>query len=120
MIHAGVHEEKEDKICHFFLCCILKFRISLTIRNMILLIICSNLPCWPKRIAGSPTNENEDLFHALFSIYGTSPNYYSFRSSFLNDNFSLHNLLPCHRHLLQQHLTLWTQVRLLFCKELEQ
>jgi hypothetical protein len=46
MIHAGVHEEAEDKICCFYGGCELKFRILLTIKNTILLIICSSLLCW--------------------------------------------------------------------------
>jgi hypothetical protein len=45
MIRAGVHEEIEDKICHFYRGCELKFRILLTIKNTILLIICSSLLC---------------------------------------------------------------------------
>jgi hypothetical protein len=43
MIHVGVHEETEDKICHFYGGCELKFRILLTIKNTILLIVCSSL-----------------------------------------------------------------------------
>jgi hypothetical protein len=42
MIHAGVHEETKDKICHFY-------RTLLTIRNTILLIISSSLLCWLKK-----------------------------------------------------------------------
>jgi hypothetical protein len=49
MIHAGVHEVTEDKICHFMGDCELKFRILLTIKNIILLIICSSLLCWQRR-----------------------------------------------------------------------
>jgi hypothetical protein len=49
MIHAGVHEEPEDKICHFYGGYELKFRILLTIKNTILLTICSNLLCWQRR-----------------------------------------------------------------------
>jgi hypothetical protein len=49
MIHTGVHEEIEDKICHFNGGCELKFRILLTIKNTILLIICSSLLCWQRR-----------------------------------------------------------------------
>jgi hypothetical protein len=49
MIHAGVHEETENKICHFCGGCELKFRILLTIKNTILLIICSSLLCWQRR-----------------------------------------------------------------------
>jgi hypothetical protein len=43
MIHAGVHEEMEEKIVVFIPGCILTFR---TIRNTILSIICSSLLCW--------------------------------------------------------------------------
>jgi hypothetical protein len=46
MIRAGVHEETEDKIYHFYGGCKLKFRIVLTIKNTILLIVCSSLLCW--------------------------------------------------------------------------
>jgi hypothetical protein len=49
MIRAGVHEETGDKICHFYGGLELKFRILLTIKNTILLIICSNLLCWQRR-----------------------------------------------------------------------
>jgi hypothetical protein len=49
MIHAGVHEETEDKICCFMGGCELKFKILLTIKNTILLIICSSLLCWQRR-----------------------------------------------------------------------
>jgi hypothetical protein len=49
MIRAGVHEEAEDKICHFYGGCELKFRILLTIRNTILLTICSSLLYWQRR-----------------------------------------------------------------------
>jgi hypothetical protein len=49
MIRAGVHEETEDKICHFYGSCELKFRILLTIKNTILLIIYSSLLCWQRR-----------------------------------------------------------------------
>jgi hypothetical protein len=49
MICAGVHEETEDKICRFFGGYKLKFRIILTIKNTILLIICSSLLCWQRR-----------------------------------------------------------------------
>jgi hypothetical protein len=48
MICAGVHEEAEDKICHFYGGCELKFRILLTIKNTILLTICSSLLCWQR------------------------------------------------------------------------
>jgi hypothetical protein len=49
MIRAGVHEETEDKTCHFYEGCELKFRILLTIKNKILLILCSSLLCWQRR-----------------------------------------------------------------------
>jgi hypothetical protein len=49
MIRAGVHEETEDKICRFYEGCELKFRILLTIKNTILLIVCSSLLCWQRR-----------------------------------------------------------------------
>jgi hypothetical protein len=49
MIRAGVHEEMRIKFVIFILGCILKFRTLLTIRNTILLIICSNLLCWMKK-----------------------------------------------------------------------
>jgi hypothetical protein len=49
MICAGVHEETEDKICCFMGGCELKFRILLTIKNIILLIVCSSLLCWQRR-----------------------------------------------------------------------
>jgi hypothetical protein len=49
MIHAGVHEESKDKICRFMGGCKLKFRILLTIKNTILLTICSSLLCWQRR-----------------------------------------------------------------------
>jgi hypothetical protein len=45
MIRAGVHEETEDKICHFYWGYELKFRILLTIKNTILLTVCSSLLC---------------------------------------------------------------------------
>jgi hypothetical protein len=49
MIRAGVHEETKDKICHFYGGgCELKFRILLTIKNTILLIVCSSLLCWQR------------------------------------------------------------------------
>jgi hypothetical protein len=41
-----------------------------------------------KRIVGSPTDENEDLLHASFNIYDPIQDCYSFRSSFLDDEFS--------------------------------
>jgi hypothetical protein len=49
MIHAGVHEETEDKIFVFIGGCELKFRILLTIKNIILVIVCSSLLCWQRR-----------------------------------------------------------------------
>jgi hypothetical protein len=49
MIRAGVHEETEYKIYHFMGGCELKFRILLTIKNIILLIICSSLLYWQRR-----------------------------------------------------------------------
>jgi hypothetical protein len=49
MIHAGVHEETEDKIYRFMRGCELKFRILLTIKNTILLIVCSSLLYWHRR-----------------------------------------------------------------------
>jgi hypothetical protein len=49
MIHAGVHEETDDKICYFYGGCELKFRILLTIKNTILLIVYSSLLCWQRR-----------------------------------------------------------------------
>jgi hypothetical protein len=45
MIRVGVHEETEDKICHFMGGYELKFRILLTIKNTILLTVCSSLLC---------------------------------------------------------------------------
>jgi hypothetical protein len=45
MIRVGVHQETEDKICHFMGGYELKFRILLTIKNTILLIIYSSLLC---------------------------------------------------------------------------
>jgi hypothetical protein len=45
-----IQEDTEDKICHFYGGgCALKFRILLTIKNTILLIICSSLLCWQRR-----------------------------------------------------------------------
>jgi hypothetical protein len=49
MIRVGVHEETEDKICCFYGGCELKFRILMTIKNTILLTICSSLLCWQRR-----------------------------------------------------------------------
>jgi hypothetical protein len=49
MIRAGVHEKTEDKICCFYSVFVLKFRILLTLRNTILVIVCSSLLCWPKK-----------------------------------------------------------------------
>jgi hypothetical protein len=49
MIRAGVHEETGDKICCFYGGCDMKFRILLTIKNTILLTICSSLLCWQRR-----------------------------------------------------------------------
>jgi hypothetical protein len=49
MIRAGVHEETEDKICHFYGGYELKFRILLTIKNPILLIVYSSLLYWQRR-----------------------------------------------------------------------
>jgi hypothetical protein len=49
MICAGVYEERRIKFVIFIPFYILKFRILLTIRNKILLIICSSLLCWPKK-----------------------------------------------------------------------
>jgi hypothetical protein len=46
MIRAGVHEETKDKIYRFYGGYELKFRILLTIKNTILLTICSSLLCW--------------------------------------------------------------------------
>jgi hypothetical protein len=46
MIRARVHEETKHKICRFYGGCELKFRILLTIKNTILLIVCSSLLCW--------------------------------------------------------------------------
>jgi hypothetical protein len=34
-----------------------------------------------------PTDENEDLLHASFNIYGPIQDYYAFGSSFLDDEF---------------------------------
>jgi hypothetical protein len=48
-IHAGVHEENEDKNCRFMGGCELKFRILLTIKNTILLTVCSRFLCWQRR-----------------------------------------------------------------------
>jgi hypothetical protein len=45
MIHSGVHAETEDNFFVFIPVYILKFRILLTIRNTILLIVCSSLLC---------------------------------------------------------------------------
>jgi hypothetical protein len=49
MILAGVHKETENKICWFYRGCELKFRILLTIKNTILLIVCFSLLCWQRR-----------------------------------------------------------------------
>jgi hypothetical protein len=49
MIHAEVHEETEDKICHFHGGYELKLRILLTIKKTILLTVCSSLLCWQRR-----------------------------------------------------------------------
>jgi hypothetical protein len=49
MICAGVHEERRIKFVIFIPACILKYRILLTIRNTILLIVCSSLLCWPTK-----------------------------------------------------------------------
>jgi hypothetical protein len=76
------------KIVVFIPGCILKFRTLVTIRDIILSIVCSSLLCWLKRIVGSPTDKNEDLLHASFIIYGPIQNYYAFWSTFLNDKFS--------------------------------
>jgi hypothetical protein len=51
MIRAGVHEERRLRIKFviFMGGYELKFRILLTIKNTILLIICSSLLCWQRR-----------------------------------------------------------------------
>jgi hypothetical protein len=49
MIRVGVHEETEDKICHFYGGYEQKFRILLTIKNAMLLTVCSRLLCWQRR-----------------------------------------------------------------------
>jgi hypothetical protein len=50
MICAGVHVETEDKIYRFYGGGYeLKFKILLTIKNTILLIVCSSLLCWQSR-----------------------------------------------------------------------
>jgi hypothetical protein len=49
MIRVGVHEETEDKIYRFMGGCKLKFKMLLTIKNIILLTVCSSLLCWQRR-----------------------------------------------------------------------
>jgi hypothetical protein len=49
MIRAGVHEETEDKICRFYGGYEQKFKILLTIKNTILLTVCSSLLYWQRK-----------------------------------------------------------------------
>jgi hypothetical protein len=49
MIRAGVHEETEDKICHFYGGLQTEIQDIVTINNTILLIVCSSLLCWQRR-----------------------------------------------------------------------
>jgi hypothetical protein len=86
-IHAGVHEETEDKICRFYGGCELKFRILLTIKNTILLIICSSLLCWREGIAGLTTDKSEELIHASSSIDDTFNFTCTSYNSFFDDTF---------------------------------
>jgi hypothetical protein len=48
-----------------------------------------NRACYADRrkIAGSPIDENKDLLHASFNIYGPIQDCYTFGSSFLDDEF---------------------------------
>jgi hypothetical protein len=79
--------KRRIKFVIFILGCVLKYRTLLNIRNTILLIICSSFYVGQERIAGSPTNENEDLLHASFNIYGPIQDCYTFGSSFLDNEF---------------------------------
>jgi hypothetical protein len=45
MIRCGIVEDTEDKIVHFMMVCDVKFRILLTIKNLILQTSCFSLPC---------------------------------------------------------------------------
>jgi hypothetical protein len=49
MIHVGYMRRLRIKFVIFMGGCKLKFRILLTIKNKILLIICSSLQCWQRR-----------------------------------------------------------------------
>jgi hypothetical protein len=87
LFHAGVHEETEDKISRFIRGCELKFRILLTIKNTILLIICSSLVCWQRRNCRPTTDKSEELIHASSPIDDTFSFTCTCYSSFFDDTF---------------------------------
>jgi hypothetical protein len=88
MIRAEADEEMEDIICHFYsrlhteIQDITDYKEYGTVNHLFQLAMA-------KRIAGSPTDENKDLLHTSFNIYGPIQNCYAFRSSFLNDKFGI-------------------------------
>jgi hypothetical protein len=88
MIRVGVHEETGDKIYHFYGGCKLKFRILLTIKNTILLPICSSLLVDREGIVGPTTGKIEELIHALSHINDTFNFTCTGYNSFFDDTFN--------------------------------
>jgi hypothetical protein len=63
IIHAGVHEETEDKICHFYGGLRTEIQDIVDYKNTIPLIICSNLLCWQRRNCKAD-NQQEGRAHS--------------------------------------------------------
>jgi hypothetical protein len=73
----------------------LKFRILLTIKNTILLTICSSSYVGREGIAGPTTDKIEELIHALSHIDNTFNFTCTYYSSFFDDTFDF----TCNFHI---------------------
>jgi hypothetical protein len=95
MIRASVHEEAEDKICHFYSVLHTKIQDIVNYKeyNIVIHLFQLAMLAKKKRITGSPTDENEDLLHASSNIYDPIQNCYAFWSSFHDDHFSFRSSL---------------------------
>jgi hypothetical protein len=112
MIHAGVHEGTEDKICHFHeIQDIIDYR-EYNIVNHLFQLLCS-----PKKNYRVAKRQNRRPPSCLIQLLWPHPELLHLLELIPQLHLQFPVLLPRRRHLLQQHPMPQTRARLLFHRE---
>jgi hypothetical protein len=73
MVHCRVVEDAEDKVCRFYGGLQHKSRILLTIKNLLLLINCSNLLCLQKKNCRDDSSNNNGAWAPTTTLPRPNP-----------------------------------------------